>query len=470
MKLRLCFIVMLVSMTLISCFNDTDYNYTYTDDAAITAFSLGTLNRYVNTVSSKTGNDTTVKFSVTGSSYKFYIDQQECKIYNPDSLPYGTDLAHVICSVTSYNSGAIGIKSLTSDSLLEFSSSDSIDFTQERQFQVYSLSGAGTRIYTVSVNAHKEHPDSFAWRQMAASTEMSSLIAMKGLAMGDELFVMGTDGSKAHLFKSTDGATWEQHDMPSAITTTAYSQLCTIDGRLLINNQGSLLYSENGIAWTTMPGISIETLLGTSSKSIFVVDSEGKLQKSSDFGTTWTELETDGDIAYLPTEDINMTTRKMEVNSTAEYVLLTGNRSIDSYPDDTIATVWSYVEETDAYAQSQPMSMIEWAASDVNKLPRIAGMQVARSGDNFFALGPTLTAKADAEPFEAIYQSLDNGLTWKSDDVVTPPEGLSSASQAFTLFADSNNFLWIVSGENGNVWRGRINKFGWTDEQKAVTE
>lgn len=470
MKLRLCFIIMLVCMTLVSCLNDTDYNYTYTDDAAITAFSLGTLNRYVNTVSSKTGNDTTVKYSVTGSSYKFYIDQETCQIYNTDSLPYGTDLAHVLCSVTSYNSGAIGIKSLTSDSLLEFSSSDSIDFTEPRQFQVYSLSGVGTRIYQVSVNAHKEKADSFAWHQMSAGTEMASLIAMKGLSSGNGLFVMGTDGSEAQLFKSADGTSWQQIDLPSAISSTAYSQFCAIDGTLLVNNQGTLLYSDNGIAWSTMDGISVDRLLGTSSKSIFVVDTEGNLKKSSDFGSTWTEIEVDGDKAYLPTKDITMTTRKMEVNSTGEYVLLTGNCDAEGYLGDSTSVVWNYVEETDEYSQSQPISLMEWKATDKNPLPHIAGLQVARSGDNFFAMGPTTSSDADSEAFSAIYQSLDNGLTWQSDDNVTPPEGLSSASQAFTLFADSDNFLWVVSGENGNVWRGRINKFGWANEKKSVTE
>ena len=58
-------------------------SYTHLD-TAITAFSLGSLDRYTKT---KAGKDTLLKANVTGSDYKFYIDQAQRKIYNVDSLP-----------------------------------------------------------------------------------------------------------------------------------------------------------------------------------------------------------------------------------------------------------------------------------------------------------------------------------------------------------------------------------------------
>ena len=129
-----------VVVLLASCLDDDVSETVYPSDAAITAFSLGTLNCY-RTVKSSKGVDSTYKSNVTGSAYKFYIDQLNRTIYNPDSLPFGTDVAHVICTIASKNSGSVVIKNVDSDTLKYYNSTDSIDFTVPRQISVYSLDG-----------------------------------------------------------------------------------------------------------------------------------------------------------------------------------------------------------------------------------------------------------------------------------------------------------------------------------------
>ena len=54
-----------------SCLGSSEEEYTYYDDTAITAFSLGTLNRYTY-VTKSDGTDSIAKTTVTGSNYKFY--------------------------------------------------------------------------------------------------------------------------------------------------------------------------------------------------------------------------------------------------------------------------------------------------------------------------------------------------------------------------------------------------------------
>ena len=91
-------------LTLASCLGSNDeVNYVYYDDTAITEFSLGSLNVYVHTKSS-TGSDSVYVTTVSGSNYDFYIDQSKNEIYNVDSLPYGTDVAHVLATISSKNS------------------------------------------------------------------------------------------------------------------------------------------------------------------------------------------------------------------------------------------------------------------------------------------------------------------------------------------------------------------------------
>ena len=87
-----------------SCLNSDDNDVVYYDDTAITSFSLGTMNRYVHTKSS-TGADSVYKTTYSGSNYAFYIDQLTCEIYNVDSLPKGTDAAHVITTISTKNGG-----------------------------------------------------------------------------------------------------------------------------------------------------------------------------------------------------------------------------------------------------------------------------------------------------------------------------------------------------------------------------
>ena len=86
--------------------SDSDSDVKYYDDTAITSFSLGTVNLYLHT-KSKSGEDSVYKTTFAGSAYKFYIDQKTFEIYNPDSLPYGSDAAHLLCTITSKNSGVV---------------------------------------------------------------------------------------------------------------------------------------------------------------------------------------------------------------------------------------------------------------------------------------------------------------------------------------------------------------------------
>ena len=92
-----------------SCLGDNNDNVTYYNDTALTAFTLGTLNQYLHTKSSK-GVDSVYKKTLKGNQYPFYIDQLKNEIYNPDSLPFGTDAKLVICTITFNNSGIIAIQ------------------------------------------------------------------------------------------------------------------------------------------------------------------------------------------------------------------------------------------------------------------------------------------------------------------------------------------------------------------------
>ena len=109
-----------------SCLNDNDGNDRASyKDTAITSFSLGQLKQVRDTVT-KAGKDSTYKAKYDAGKVKFYIDQAQGMIYNPDSLPYGTDAAHVLAKITTKNAGTVAIQSVKDASLSYYRSNDSI--------------------------------------------------------------------------------------------------------------------------------------------------------------------------------------------------------------------------------------------------------------------------------------------------------------------------------------------------------
>ena len=88
--------LMVATLTITSCLKDDDEkNSVSYKDTAILSFSLGQLKQVRDTVA-KNGSDSTYVSNFNGAKVKFYIDQAQGLIYNPDSLPYGTKPASAL--------------------------------------------------------------------------------------------------------------------------------------------------------------------------------------------------------------------------------------------------------------------------------------------------------------------------------------------------------------------------------------
>jgi hypothetical protein len=166
-----CWTVLVTVIMLPSCLGSDDDEVTLYDDTAITTFTLGTLNRYLITKAS-TGVDSMYKVTFAGSTFKMNIDHLGGRIFNTDSLPTKTDLKHVVCTLTTKNSGLVAVKSLTSDSLTVISSTDSIDLSKPRIFRVFSTDGMHTADYRVTLTARQVEAGTLVWKEMPTSTEV----------------------------------------------------------------------------------------------------------------------------------------------------------------------------------------------------------------------------------------------------------------------------------------------------------
>ena len=160
----------LVSMVLsvvifASCMGSNDNETDYSNNTAITSFSLATVNRYIHTTGNS-GQDS-VYVSKLSNPVTFTIDQYNGLIYNTDSLPSDVDVKHVLATINSKNNGTIFV--VNNDTLYYYSSTDSIDFSKPREIRVYAQNGQDYRKYTVTVNVHQMDNSTLSWKKMNAS-------------------------------------------------------------------------------------------------------------------------------------------------------------------------------------------------------------------------------------------------------------------------------------------------------------
>ena len=168
-------IITVLTMTT-SCLSDDKIEVVQYNDAAITSFSLGKLNRLMHTTGSK-GQDSTYTASVDYSSYLFTIDQEKGLIYNVDSLPKGVMTDKCIPTIGTKNSSFAYLKSISSDSL-SYIGTDSLDFSVPRVLRCFANDLSWSKDYTVEVRVHKEEEDSIYWRLKTRGADRTALHAV----------------------------------------------------------------------------------------------------------------------------------------------------------------------------------------------------------------------------------------------------------------------------------------------------
>ena len=241
-------------LLLTSCLSSNETEITVYDDMAIKTFTLGTLNRYLHTTSSE-GEDSVYKVSYSASAYKMNIDQLGHKISNVDSLLTGTDMAHVICTVTTKNNSVVYVKSLTSDSLTYLSSgNDSIDFTAPRTFRVFATDGSGYRDYTVTLSARTQNAGIFSWTEAdEADFPLPADKAVREAAETAGLTYIGSTHTEAYamngegiIVETTDaGSTWTEAAFDTDVALLPKSDMAYTAWHLNVRTDYALLAGYN---------------------------------------------------------------------------------------------------------------------------------------------------------------------------------------------------------------------------------
>lgn len=392
-------------MLMTSCLNSSDNETTVYADTAITAMTLGTLNRYTKSTSSTTGNDTIIKSTLTGSGYMMTIDQLTSEIYNQDWLPSGTDLKHVVVSsVTAKNNGIVTIKSLTSDSIAFVSSSDSIDFSSPRTFRVYSSDLTNNRDYTVTLFCDPYEGVTFSWQKVSTNDELQGWTNKRLVEFEDTVY-LADENTVSLVFE-------------------AYR----------LNGQ-NIEKTENMKTWTTVSSCNLKQLLGFGTNSFYGLSNDGKMMRSDDNCQNWQEEPTDEDASMLPVRDMALLSWDYAPLDSTDYVLLVGTDK-----DDKMCFWREIYEHAKATKGGQWVHM---PVDDNNRytLPQQEGLSLVYYKGDILALGSN----------GIIYQTRDQGITWRASSNYALPSNVTGSRMS--MCTDINGNLWVMTN-TGELWQG----------------
>lgn len=437
------------TLSLSSCLSSDETTVEYTHDTAITAFSLGSLDRYTKT---KAGKDTLLKANVKGSDYKFYIDQAQRLIYNVDSLPCGVRDTAILATISSKNNSPILLMDINkTDSVAAYySSSDSINFSKPRFIRVYSSDYSAYAQYQVTVNVHKELPYEFKWHELAQNnSQLAAFSDLKAVACGDDIYVFGKTAEGTQVLKSAinDGSAWSSIMMNVNLSSDAYQSAVALEGKLYISDGGKVYASADAATWALVSSenADVKQLIGASSKNLYAYNTAAGISVSKDKGVSWEQEKLDTDKAYLPTQNISMNVAGVLSAKDVENVMLLGTR--DKALNDTVATTWLRTVDYDANEDGQ-WNYLEIENNKSGKMPWLDQVITCAADTGFVALGNN----------GKWYKSQDAGLTWKQDKMVVLPAKFATEGR-FAFCRDKQHYYWII--RNGYVWRGRFNIDGW---------
>lgn len=431
--LLLAFLSTGVSLT--SCLSDNDEETVHYSDCSITAFSLGTLNKYTKTVSSKTGNDTIVKATLTGSQYKFSINQQTHEIYNVDSLPVGVDTLHVLCNITAMNGGYVHIKSAQSDSLFNYNSTDSISFQKNpRTFVVTSNDGKYRTSYTVKLNVHKEEAAKMTWNAPYTEPAFANVDNLQTTEWNGNALVKTVKDGNVTLYTSAlaNGKSWATITPDTKLSATA--KIAAFGNALYTSDEsGNICSSTDGEHWLPV-GSLVGKVLGISNGKIYFL--AGNELNACSIATAETTAEQFFGVAAYPfTADANTSLCEVKKNKK-----ITGT-SIVGATEGGNATIFK--AENTAEAQ-------KWMF-----ITNESGQDLPNAYTEIVPYGEFLLALANGK----FYTSLDYGRSWQQRYYVYPPSSVPAEGNSH-LFADSRGILWIIA-PNGQVYTGKLNGIAW---------
>jgi hypothetical protein len=449
---KLLFVVFL-AFTIGSCNEDTSTTTTSLDfsaDAQIYSFSLKA--KAYSAIDS-------VTYPVLAKT-RFSIDQFRTHIYNPDSLPYKTSLKKFHATLA-YASSTPSMVQLVypNDSIVDWNSSDSIDFSTPSypKFKITATNGTATKEYTVDIRIHQVDPDVLVWTEQ--SLKLPSTVSKQKTLQKDNIFYtfsIDTD-NKFYLHKTTASLTsYEPKKAATGLTASdvVLGSITLFNGQFFAIDKSNKGYvSGDGIEWTPESN-EVYSILGvlpdytTAEDSLLVItkkDNKYYFAKSLDLKILKEVRElNNNEVNNMPVSDFSSTTSYDNTNLNRNILSITGGKN---FSGTLVNNTWSFqVDDSNVFRLTYNQENMVFAAK--------AGLVSFLYDGYLYAL----TGKQ-------LYKSSSFGSRWVAapQKEMLDPSMVNAHSQS--VIVDSDNYIWIFGGvsDSGStpvlqIWKGRLNK------------
>ncbi len=236
---------------------DDEYKYTLSSDVAVTAFSLNQNSKVLDSL----------------QNVFFSIDLLGARIFNADSLPYGTPVDKLVVNISTNSASKVVLyipRPQMTDSIVDYksNSTDSVDFSNGPvRLSITSENGAVERTYSVSVNVHKVKADTLAW-SMLQSAQLPSTIAVPAAQftakMGDSFYTVTSSADGRYCLSTTsdpDAGAWTTTEFTPGFTPVVTSLRSAGASLYMLGDDHQLYASADGLTWTST-GASMTYLYG----------------------------------------------------------------------------------------------------------------------------------------------------------------------------------------------------------------
>ena len=229
----------------VSCMNDDDKNTVdLSPYASLNSFSVADMLMSTDAVTAE-GKDTVVKQVVVGINYPFIIDQYESRIYNPDSLPVGTDISKVVVEIGI--DGFHVVIEAEQDSVWQ--EEDSLSFEKPIKFKVLSLANVYGRTYTAQINVHQQKPEEMGWQKMEGN--FPNIQAQKAVLSNGNIYVFAEQEDQVAMTKTSinDGKNWTSLQTLDIPSKADYSSAMVWNNSFYILADNKLYTSTDALNW-----------------------------------------------------------------------------------------------------------------------------------------------------------------------------------------------------------------------------
>ena len=428
-------------------------------------------------------------------SVHFTVDYDNGLIYNADSLPKGTDISALKVTVeflNTVNSAVFEITGATvqADTTINYTTSmtKSIDFTGKTVLTVTSADESQVKIYDVKVLVHKENPDTLiwpkSWRRDLPGYRYTA-IGLKAVKQGDLYRIMNYNGIESFLFtaSSPNQGTWDKQQVYLPFTPQIPSLAATADALYMLDTDGVLYTSPDGLEWTSC-GVTWHSVLGTYEDRVLGIVRGADAYYHDEYPHSEGFISSAVEPGFPVSNSSGMivTDNKWTVSQQAMIV-----GGLDS-EGNALAAVWGYDgikwgKINNAHTNALP-ALTDATLFSYYTYKALSGTRRYGRQETWYVMGGKL---ADGTLNSNIYLSNTQGITWaKGDSTITQASYMSKfyGAQAFvnfeTLTASGTAnaprrvtepvtswecpFIYLFGGYNDQgtllpyVWRGVYNR------------